>query len=149
MKAQALLVSAMLAAGQVSAGPWTFDGYVAMAEPSPHGIVVGVVFDPSESCRWGHMAIYGNPDIGFVVLLVDGKEIGSAETTYLEENTAVITLYDDGLRSLKAGNVAAVLTDQGGVNLDLDGSRFAIDRAYVACLQELKKSALPTDSVSF
>ena len=146
MKAQILMVSALLA-GPVSAGPWTDSGYIATAEPSPHGIYLDVYYSPDDGCDVARMGIVGNPDIAIVVLGVDDELIGNAESTYLDENVAVFMLSDLAVRKLKAGKVAVIITDQGRMVVSLEGSRLAIDRARIACQRDLKESNDPLPAI--
>lgn len=138
MKKTALATALILAASAAQA-EWVANGIVAVGNPgSP--VLVGVSFDYTESCNVAHLFVLGNRDIERIGLVVDGASHGSAEAVDVDDGFVVVVAGPSALRAIKYGGTAGVVTDQGSLIVDLEGSAAALDAAYAGCLLEMDKA---------
>jgi hypothetical protein len=129
---------AIALAGPVSA-QWIAEGSLAIANPG-QPVQVGITFDEGETCDRASLFIIGNQDVRAIGLIVDGTSYGSAEAANFSDVAMTVMAGPNALRALKHGTSAAVITDQGMLNISLRGSSAAMNAAYSGCLRNVEKA---------
>lgn len=107
------------------------------------GMAVAIAFFPEERCEAAHIAVMGNGDIRAMGLLVDAVDLGQSGVEIRDNTIALVELTKHGVQALKDGRTAFIVTDQGSLHLDLNGSRDAIDAAQAACFKTIVRPLTP------
>jgi hypothetical protein len=115
---------------------WYAYGSTAVAIDKP--VQVAVAFDSRDDCDSAILWIDGNTEITSIMLIVDDKVFDPATPSTLTDNGVRSGVYVDllstGIRALKNGSKAALMTDQGTVLFSLAGSSRAMSAAYDNCM---------------
>jgi len=104
-----------------------------------NGITVAVLFYEGTGCHYAGLVIKGNANINDLIVVIDGKTFAnrSGQPEFTHDNGVGYAINDDFLHALKHGNHAALLTNRGSLNMNLQGSAKAINQAWQACLANL------------
>jgi hypothetical protein len=110
----------------------------------PYDMAVSVTYFDTQQCETAYLVIHGNPDIETVTLVIDGQNLGTAATRIHRDYLAIVKLTAHGVKRMKAGRTAMVVTEEGTLEIDLEGSKDAIEAARAACLDRLKRPVQAT-----
>lgn len=134
------LAGAVLATATASAvAAWEVYDFGTAFQQLPYDMAVSVTYFDTQQCQQAYLVIHGNPDIETVTLVIDGQHLGTAATQIHRDYLAIVKLTAHGVKRMKAGRTAIAITEEGVLEIDLDGSRQAIEAARAACLDRLKR----------
>jgi hypothetical protein len=139
------LAGAVLATATTSAiAAWEVYDLGIAFQPLPYDMAVSVTYFDTQQCQQAYLVIHGNPDIETVTLVIDGQNLGTAATQIHRDYLAIVKLTEHGVKRMKAGRTAMAITEEGILEIDLNGSKDAIEAARAACLDRLKRPVQAT-----
>lgn len=139
------LAGAMLATMTTSAvAVWEVYDIGTAFQPLPYDMAVSVTYFDTQQCETAYLVIHGNPNIETVTLIVDGQNLGTAATKIHADYLAITRLTEYGVERMKAGYAAMAITEEGTLEIDLDGSKHAIEAARDACVERLRRPVRAT-----